>query len=156
MVVENSRRAIIVGGGRVGNRTAVHLTEGGYTVTIIERDEGKTETIPDYPAIQVVVGDGTDIDVMVRPDDGTARRPGPDEAANGEVVHRRYLGPTVLYRVELDGGETIECMHNHSDRIDLDERVGVRVTADHELAWFPADHREEADGAADTAPSSAD
>lgn len=64
MVVENSRRAIIVGGGRVGNRTAVHLTEGGYTVTIIERDEGKTETIPDYPAIQVVVGDGTDIDVF--------------------------------------------------------------------------------------------
>lgn len=99
--------------------------------------------------------DGSTVDLLVRPDDVTAYPTDGDEA-DGHVVYRRYLGPTVLYRVELDGGETIECMHNHSDRIDLDERVGVRVTADHELAWFPADHREEADGAADTAPSSAD
>ncbi|ELY43832.1 ABC transporter ATP-binding protein [Natronorubrum sulfidifaciens] len=85
--------------------------------------------------------DGTNIDLLVRPDDVTAF-PSEDTEANGHVVYRRYLGPTVLYRVELDSGETIECMHNHSDRIDLDERVAVRVTADHELAWFPADQRD--------------
>ncbi|MFP8952331.1 ABC transporter ATP-binding protein [Natrialbaceae archaeon A-arb3/5] len=84
--------------------------------------------------------DGTNIDLLVRPDDVTAY-PATEDEANGSVVYRRYLGPTVLYRVELDSGETIECMHNHSDRIDLDERVAVRVTADHELAWFPADQR---------------
>ena len=92
--------------------------------------------------------DGTTIDLLVRPDDVTAF-PADDGEANGRVVYRRYLGPTVLYRVELDSGETVECMHNHSDRIDLDERVAVRVTADHELAWFPADHREETAAAAD-------
>ncbi|WP_436347738.1 ABC transporter ATP-binding protein [Natronorubrum sp. FCH18a] len=85
--------------------------------------------------------DGTNLDLLVRPDDVTAF-PAEGEEANGSVVYRRYLGPTVLYRVELDSGETIECMHNHSDRIDLDERVAVRVTADHELAWFPADQRD--------------
>ncbi|WP_265111164.1 ABC transporter ATP-binding protein [Halosolutus halophilus] len=87
--------------------------------------------------------DGSDIDLLVRPDDVTAfPADEADEEADGTVVYRRYLGPTVLYRVELDSGETIECMHNHSDRIDLDERVRVRVTADHELAWFPAGQRE--------------
>jgi len=84
--------------------------------------------------------DGTEIDLLVRPDDVTAFVPD-DAEPNGRVVYRRYLGPTVLYRVELDSGETIECMHNHSDRITLDERVAVRVTADHDLAWFPAGQR---------------
>lgn len=87
--------------------------------------------------------DGTDVDLLVRPDDVTAYSAADvDAAADGTVVYRRYLGPTVLYRVELDTGETIECMHNHSDRMDLDERVAVRVTADHELAWFPAGQRD--------------
>ncbi|AXR78243.1 ABC transporter ATP-binding protein [Natrarchaeobaculum sulfurireducens] len=87
--------------------------------------------------------DGSEIDLLIRPDDVTAY-PANDSEANGRVVYRRYLGPTVLYRVELDSGETIECMHNHSDRIKLDERVAVRVTADHELAWFPAGQRDRA------------
>ncbi|MXV64038.1 ATP-binding cassette domain-containing protein [Natronorubrum sp. JWXQ-INN-674] len=85
--------------------------------------------------------DGTNIDILVRPDDVTAF-PGDETETNGRVVYRRYLGPTVLYRVELDSGETIECMHNHSDQIELDERVAVRVTADHDLAWFPAEQRD--------------
>ncbi|EMA39694.1 ABC transporter ATP-binding protein [Halobiforma nitratireducens] len=84
--------------------------------------------------------DGSRIDLLVRPDDVTAF-PADDRETNGRIVYRRYLGPTVLYRVELDSGETIECMHNHSDRIQLDERVAVRVTADHELTWFPAGQR---------------
>ncbi|AFZ71972.1 ABC transporter ATP-binding protein [Natronobacterium gregoryi] len=84
--------------------------------------------------------DRTAIDLLVRPDDVTAFS-ADDSESNGRVIYRRYLGPTVLYRVELDSGETIECMHNHSDRIELDKRVAVRVTADHELAWFPAGQR---------------
>ncbi|MCU4740404.1 ABC transporter ATP-binding protein [Halobacteria archaeon AArc-m2/3/4] len=84
--------------------------------------------------------DGTRIDLLVRPDDVTAY-PATGAETDGTVVYRRYLGPTVLYRVELDDGDVIECMHNHSDQIDLDERVAVRVTADHELAWFPAEQR---------------
>ncbi|WP_339104389.1 ABC transporter ATP-binding protein [Haloterrigena salinisoli] len=96
--------------------------------------------------------DDTTVDLLVRPDDVTAS-PAADGEADGRVVYRRYLGPTVLYRVELDSGETIECMHNHADRIDLDERVAVRVTADHALAWFPADHRDGAAEATDAAGS---
>ena len=82
--------------------------------------------------------EGSRIDVLVRPDDIQARPLAPDEVANGRVVYRRYLGPTILYRVELDNGDILECMHNHPDQVDLDESVRVDLTADHDLAWFPA------------------
>jgi iron(III) transport system ATP-binding protein len=82
--------------------------------------------------------DGSRIDVLVRPDDIQARPLAPDEVPNGRVVYRRYLGPTILYRVELDNGDVVECMHNHTDQVDLDESVRVDLTADHDLAWFPA------------------
>ncbi|WP_435358211.1 ABC transporter ATP-binding protein [Haloarchaeobius sp. DFWS5] len=80
--------------------------------------------------------DGTTLDVLVRPDDISARPAGPDEA-DGRVVYRRYLGPSILYRVELDNGDVLECMHNHTDQVDLDQSVAVELTADHDLAWFP-------------------
>ena len=88
---------------------------------------------------------GSDIDIMVRPDDVYAR-PAEAGAANGEVVHRRYLGPTVLYRVEIDSGDVVGCMHNHADEVSLDDPVHVGLDADHELAWFPRGERKMADG----------
>ncbi|WP_136715244.1 ABC transporter ATP-binding protein [Halorientalis salina] len=100
--------------------------------------------------------DGSEIDVLVRPDDVQALAPG-DEGANGTVVHRRFLGPTVLYRVELDSGDVVGCMHNHADTVPLDEPVRVELDADHDLAWFPRGATRVADGGtrvADTDPSS--
>ena len=88
---------------------------------------------------------GSEIDLMVRPDDVRARPAGPEEA-NGEVVHRRYLGPTVLYRVEIDSGDVVGCMHNHADKVSLDDPVFASLDADHELAWFPRGERKMADG----------
>lgn len=79
---------------------------------------------------------GTDIDVLVRPDD-VAALPAPEERSDGHLVYRRYLGPSVLYRVEMTDGTTVESLHNHSDQIDLDEAISIHLIADHELAWFP-------------------
>jgi iron(III) transport system ATP-binding protein len=90
--------------------------------------------------------DGSRIDLLVRPDDIRATGSG---EANGTVVHRRYLGPTVLYRVELDSGDVLGVMHNHADEVGLDERVRVAVDADHDLAWFPAGAKRVADGGHD-------
>ena len=81
---------------------------------------------------------GSAIDLMVRPDDIRASV-ADQEPTNGEVIHRRYLGPTVLYRVELDNGDVVGCMHNHADRVSLGDHVRVRLAADHDLAWFPQD-----------------
>ena len=88
--------------------------------------------------------DGSEIDVLVRPDDVTARTA--DGAGNGRVVNRRYLGPTVLYRVELDSGDTLGAMHNHAAEVPIDEPVEVELAADHDLAWFPLGRRRMADG----------
>ncbi|WP_434084200.1 ABC transporter ATP-binding protein [Halorarius halobius] len=90
--------------------------------------------------------DGTNVDVLVRPDDVAAHPVDDSRQANGEVVHRRYLGPTVLYRVELDTGDVVGCMHNHATEVPLDERVRVELAADHELAWFPQGAKRVADG----------
>ena len=80
--------------------------------------------------------DHTELDVLVRPDDVLASC-NCDGDADGEITYRRYLGPTVLYRVELDTGEALQCMHNHSEKLELGMRVDVSLVADHELVWFP-------------------
>jgi len=87
--------------------------------------------------------EATRIDVLVRPDDVAARPVGRADGhstgtdADGEVIYRQYLGPTVLYRVELREGDVVECMHNHTEQLPVGAPVDVEVTADHELAWFP-------------------
>lgn len=90
--------------------------------------------------------EGSEIDLMVRPDDVRARPPDGTEASNGEVAHRRYLGPTVLYRVQLDTGDVVGCMHNHDDQVSLDDPVVATLDADHELAWFPRGEPKMVDG----------
>jgi iron(III) transport system ATP-binding protein len=79
--------------------------------------------------------DETPIEVLVRPDDVSAHPCGGD--CDGHVVGRRYLGPSILYEVELDGGGTVDCMHNHDEDVALDAPVELRLEAEHELAWFP-------------------
>jgi iron(III) transport system ATP-binding protein len=86
--------------------------------------------------------DDTDVDVLVRPDDVHAH-PAPGGAGDGVVVGRRYLGPTILYEVRLPSGDTLECMHNHDERVALDRPVRLTLEADHELAWFPREQRPE-------------
>ncbi|WP_409338697.1 ABC transporter ATP-binding protein [Halalkalicoccus ordinarius] len=81
--------------------------------------------------------DHTRIDVLVRPDDVLVRPAESEEGADGRVTYRRYLGPTVLYRVELEDGDVVEAMHNHAEQISLDTPVTVELAATHDLAWFP-------------------
>ena len=50
---------------------------------------------------------------------------------------RQYVGPSFVYRVELDSGEAVHCLHNHVEEFDLDEPVSLELTADHPLAWYP-------------------
>ena len=85
--------------------------------------------------------DQTPIDVLVRPDDVSIASPETTMPACGEVVARRYLGPSFLYEVELSTGEAIQCMHNHDEQIPRSGAVAVSIDADHRLAWFPREQR---------------
>jgi len=80
--------------------------------------------------------DRTKIDLLLRPDDLVAA-PADRSVADGRVIYRRYLGPTVLYRVKLETGEVVEVEHNHTEGLDLDDPVCVTFVADHGFAWFP-------------------
>jgi iron(III) transport system ATP-binding protein len=76
------------------------------------------------------------VDLLVRPDD-LAARPAPGADADGRVVGRQFLGPTVNYRVELDDGGVVECTHDHTEHIERGAPVDIDLVADHDLAWFP-------------------
>ncbi len=80
--------------------------------------------------------EGIAVDVLVRPDDLRAGRAA-DEQTDGEVASRQYVGPSFIYRVDLDSGDTVHCLHNHVEDFELGERVAVDLVADHPLAWYP-------------------
>ena len=82
--------------------------------------------------------DGAQIDILVRPDDLEAL-PASEATADGEVVHRQYNGPNFVYGVELEGGTTLRCLHNHVETFDHGQPVSISITADHELAWYPTE-----------------
>ncbi|ELZ60673.1 MULTISPECIES: ABC transporter ATP-binding protein [unclassified Haloferax] len=87
--------------------------------------------------------DDTDIDILVRPDDVSAHPCDGGGDGHGKVVGKRYLGPTILYEVELHGGDNLLCMHNHDETVPTDGCVEVTLDAGHELAWFPREQRPE-------------
>jgi iron(III) transport system ATP-binding protein len=82
--------------------------------------------------------DGAQIDVLVRPDDLEAT-PVDEEMADGHIVHRQYNGPNFVYRVELNGGGVVRCLHNHVETFEHGQPVAVEITAEHPLAWYPID-----------------
>jgi iron(III) transport system ATP-binding protein len=104
--------------------------------------------------------DGAAVDVLVRPDDlaatpaedsesekswtdGDSGSDGSwtdgDEPGDGRIVTREYTGPSFVYGIELDSGELVHCQHNHAAEFDIGQRVAIDLTADHTLAWFPAE-----------------
>jgi iron(III) transport system ATP-binding protein len=80
--------------------------------------------------------DGAEIDILVRPDDLEAV-PTNEATADGTVIHRQYNGPSFVYRVELNSGTTVRCLHNHAETFEHGQSVAVSLTADHSLAWYP-------------------
>jgi iron(III) transport system ATP-binding protein len=80
--------------------------------------------------------DGAEIDVLVRPDDLEAI-PTNAATADGHIVDRQYNGPNFVYRVELNSGTTVRCLHNHAETFEHSQSVAVSLTADHALAWYP-------------------
>jgi len=80
--------------------------------------------------------DGAQIDVLVRPDDLEAR-PADPARADGRIVHRQYTGPAFVYRISLESGAVVRCLHNHVETFEHDQPVTVDIVADHPLAWYP-------------------
>jgi len=73
--------------------------------------------------------------VLVRPDDLRVSPTTTDEA-DGTITRRQYQGPSFIYRVETDSGDTIQCLHGHTEVFDIGESVRVELVANHPLVWF--------------------
>jgi iron(III) transport system ATP-binding protein len=75
---------------------------------------------------------GTRVEVLLRPDDIV---PDPDGALRAEVVHKAFKGAEILYTLQLaSGGRVLSLFPSHADHA-LGERVGIRVQADHLVAF---------------------
>lgn len=57
-------KAMIIGGGKVGYYLLKTLQEKGYKTVVIERDRKLCSKIAEEPNVEVICGDGTDIDVL--------------------------------------------------------------------------------------------
>ncbi|MDY6779534.1 MAG: TOBE domain-containing protein, partial [Halobacteria archaeon] len=118
----------------LGNASFIsgHVTSTGVETPIgeisLELVEGLT---PDY--------EGAEVEILIRPDDATVVPVDGPENAEGEVVYRQYDGPNFVYRVELENGEVVRCMHNHTDDFELGTPVSISLEIDHSLAWYPSE-----------------
>lgn len=86
-------------------------------------------TLPDRER----VGSGG-FDVLVRPDDLTVGAA--DGDAHGRIVYRRFNGPNVFYRVELETGDVVSCTRSHDEWLPLGTPVRLGFAAGHPLRSF--------------------
>ncbi|MEP6678021.1 MAG: ABC transporter ATP-binding protein [Betaproteobacteria bacterium] len=81
-----------------------------------------------------VAGDGTDVDVLLRPDDIVHDDASPQQA---EVLAKAFRGAEILYTLRLDSGRRVLALvpshHNHA----LGEWIGIRLDVDHVVAFAP-------------------
>lgn len=75
---------------------------------------------------------GTEVDVLLRPDDIV-----PDSNADlkAKVIHKAFKGAEILYTLKLPtGSKVLSLFPSHRDH-DIGDLVGVRITADHLVAF---------------------
>jgi iron(III) transport system ATP-binding protein len=76
---------------------------------------------------------GDKVDVLIRPDDIVH-----DDASGitAKVIAKAFRGSHILYHLELNSGDRVQCLalshHNHA----IDEHIGIRLDLDH-LVLFP-------------------
>jgi iron(III) transport system ATP-binding protein len=80
---------------------------------------------------------GTEVDVLVRPDDLRCAQCEPHSALQGaRVTERAFRGAEYLYSLELDSGRRLLCLAPSHDDFPPGTRVGIRAELDH-LVVFP-------------------
>ncbi|GAB4510345.1 MAG: ABC transporter ATP-binding protein [Sulfuricaulis sp.] len=80
-------------------------------------------------------GRGAQIELLLRPDDIV---PDPESPLKAKVVQKAFRGAEILYTLRLpSGGRLLALFPSHADHA-IDELVGIRVQADHLVAFLLA------------------
>jgi iron(III) transport system ATP-binding protein len=87
-----------------------------------------------HPQVEVGLALGTQVDVLVRPDDLTLH---PDPQGEGRVVDCIFRGMDYLYQVALPSGRQVRCLGPHTTRYAPGTPVRVELTPGHAMTWFP-------------------
>jgi len=75
---------------------------------------------------------GTEVDVLIRPDDVV---PDADAEMKATVMHKAFKGAEIMYTLKLPtGGKVLSLFPSHQDH-DIGDLVGVRIAADHLVAF---------------------
>ena len=84
-------------------------------------------------------GKGARIDVLLRPDDIV---PDPQSPLQAMVTHKAFKGAEILYSLRLpSGGKVLSLFPSHANH-GIGEHVGIRVQADHLVAFPEQEDRE--------------
>ena len=78
-------------------------------------------------------GPGSDVQVMVRPDDIAIY---PEEDGGGVVIERVFQGAHYLYRVRLPSGSVVHSLRQHYQVYDVGSAVAARIDPGHRLTCF--------------------
>lgn len=75
---------------------------------------------------------GTEVDVLIRPDDVL---PDPNGELVAKITHRAFKGAEILYTLLLPTGGTLLSLFPSHLYHEVGERVGIRIAADHLVAF---------------------
>ena len=97
-------RVVIVGGGKLGYYLAQNLTEKEYEVGLIEKDKAKCEKLANDLGIEVLCGDGTEIQALL--DAGISKAKffvavtgrDQDNLVSSQLVKRKFAVDKVIAR----------------------------------------------------------
>lgn len=78
----------------------------------------------------------TAVDVLLRPDDIVQD---PQSPYRAQIIHKVFTGTSTLYRLQLPTGSCIEAALPSHHNFDLGKEIGVKVQADHLIAFSRAD-----------------
>lgn len=115
--------AVIIGGGKVGSNLAKTLSAAGDTITVIELDPEKCETLAEkLPNVTVICGDGDEPYVL---DEANARNADAIVAATGHDEDNLVV--CLLGKFEYQAPLTIARINNQDNAWLFTERFGVDV-----------------------------
>jgi len=80
---------------------------------------------------------GSDVDVLLRPDDII---PDPQSGLKGQIIHEAFKGAEIMYTLKLPTGSKIYSLFPSHNYHQVGECVGIRIAADHLVAFPTVQH----------------
>jgi iron(III) transport system ATP-binding protein len=155
-VTHDQEEALFMG-DQVGVMNAGRLEQVGMPEAIFHRPRtrfvaeflGQTDFLPGEVTEQGVqtplgtlpqllpLASGTAVEVAVRPDDLWVQ---PDDAGNGRIVSRQFVGIAFVYGVRLDDGTLVHSWQPHENSLAEGTAVTVQFATPHDLPCFHQNH----------------